>query len=225
MIRARRCPRCLPAAPSPGGRASLSAFVLAPFTVLTFGIGMLLLTPTAAPAPAWSHAPLASAGSISSIFTSQVQYWAPSINRWSTQSGLDPNLLAVVIQIESCGDPGATSSAGARGLFQVMPYHFRTGEDPYAPDTNASRAIAYLQRALATSNNDVRLALAGYNGGIGVISEPDWLWPTETSRYAHWGTGIYTDAESGASSSERLTQWLAAGGSSLCSRADQVLRH
>jgi soluble lytic murein transglycosylase-like protein len=136
---------------------------------------------------------------------------------------VDPNLAAVVMQIESCGDPTATSRAGAIGLFQVMPYHFAAADSPYEPDTNALRGLSYLRRSLTASNNDARLAFAGYNGGVGVVSRGDWTWPAETVRYAYWGSGIYADAISGASESPRLQEWLAAGGSGLCSRAGAQL--
>ncbi|MBI1856315.1 MAG: transglycosylase SLT domain-containing protein [Chloroflexi bacterium] len=53
-----------------------------------------------------------------------MDYWAAAISRWANASNLDPNLVAVVMQIESCGNPSARSSAGAMGLFQVMPFHF-----------------------------------------------------------------------------------------------------
>ncbi len=161
---------------------------------------------------------------ISPVFTPTVQYWAASIQRWAVQAGVDPNLLATVIQIESCGNPYARSNAGALGLFQVMPYHFFPDDDPYSPDINASRGIAYLKRSLAAAHNDVRLALAGYNGGLGRISEIEWLWPAETTRYAYWGSGIYQDASSGSATSSRLEEWLADGGVGLCSRAGQILQ-
>jgi soluble lytic murein transglycosylase-like protein len=97
--------------------------------------------------------------------TAEVQFWSSSIVRWATEAGVDPNLAATVMQIESCGDPRARSSAGAMGLFQVMPWHFRPLEDTYDPDTNALRGLAYLKAAMEKSGNNVRLALAGYNGG------------------------------------------------------------
>ena len=33
------------------------------------------------------------------------------------------------------------------GLFQVMPYHFQEGEDPFSPDINAKRGLIYLRTA------------------------------------------------------------------------------
>jgi hypothetical protein len=126
------------------------------------------------------------------------------------------------MQIESCGDPRALSRAGAIGLFQVMPYHFAADEAPYNPDTNAKRGMAYLNKSLNTYQN-VRLAFAGYNGGIGTAAKPESGWPQETIRYAYWGTGIYKDASSQKPSSPRLAEWLAAGGASLCRQAEERL--
>lgn len=160
---------------------------------------------------------------LSPVFTPEVQYWSASLSRWAAAAGLDPNLAAVVMQIESCGDPSATSRSGAIGLFQVMPFHFTASDEPYAPDTNALRGLDYLRRSLAAANNDARLAFAGYNGGIGVISRSEWTWPAETVRYAYWGSGIYADATSGATESGRLKEWYIAGGSGLCAHASQRL--
>src|SRR5689334_16010438 len=72
--------------------------------------------------------------SISPIFTREVQHWGPEIVKWADTAGIDPNLVAVVMQIESCGDPRALSRAGAKGLFQVMPFHFAFADNPYDPE-------------------------------------------------------------------------------------------
>jgi hypothetical protein len=160
---------------------------------------------------------------ISPVFTPEVQYWAGRIQVWSAAAGLDPNLVATVMQIESCGDPHALSRAGAMGLFQVMPFHFTAADDPYAPDTNALRGMDYLRRSLETASGDPRLALAGYNGGIGVIGLSESAWAAETQRYAFWGSGIYAQASSGAGESPRLQEWLAANGVYLCRQAHDRL--
>jgi soluble lytic murein transglycosylase-like protein len=153
---------------------------------------------------------------ISSIFTPQVQRWGADLTRWAGEYGLDPNLAATVMQIESCGGAGAVSRAGAQGLFQVMPFHFEAGETMTEPETNARRGLAYLAQSLIKSGGDVTLALAGYNGGHGVISWDPADWPAETRRYVYWGSGIYADAASGVPESARLREWLSAGGTRLC---------
>lgn len=160
---------------------------------------------------------------IASLFTPEVQRWGKKITIWSHRLGLDPNLAATVMQIESCGNPNALSGAGAMGLFQVMPFHFTRDEDPYKPVTNATRGLAYLKSALDTQGGDSRLALAGYNGGITGAKRPESAWSAEMQRYVYWGTEIYRDAKKGKPNSERLDEWLSSGGSSLCTQAAHVL--
>jgi hypothetical protein len=161
--------------------------------------------------------------SLSSIFKPSVQYWKTNILQWSADYSVDPNLVATVMQIESCGNPDAGSGAGAMGLFQVMPFHFTQGEKPYDPDTNAKRGIDYLTNGLELSDGHAGLALAGYNGGHSLINKPYSRWPYETQRYYRWGTGIYREASAGWDSSPTLAAWLSAGGSSLCVSAERVL--
>lgn len=160
-----------------------------------------------------------SGSGISPIFTREIQYWSKDIVRWANAAGIDPNLLAVVMQIESCGDPRAISSAGATGLFQVMPFHFQLGENPFNPETNALRGSGYLSRSLAAAGGNARLALAGYNGGIGVISRGEASWPAETNRYVRFGGPMYEDASSGAAASPTLDEWYRKYGAGLCRQA------
>jgi len=161
--------------------------------------------------------------SLSPIFTREVQHWADDIIRWAGASSLDPNLVATVMQIESCGDPRAVSSAGAKGLFQVMPFHFQLNENPYSPDTNALRGLNYLSRSLSTARGNIRLALAGYNGGIGVITRGEWSWASETLRYVYYGSPIYEDAQAGLTSSPTLEEWYQKYGAGLCRQASNRL--
>lgn len=189
-----------------------------------------LMPPAQAPAvvtPIWSFASdtnaAPSSSRLSPIFTKEIQYWDNDIVQWANAAAVDPNLAATVMQIESCGDPRATSRSGAMGLFQVMPFHFRFGENPYDPDTNALRGLNYLARALSTGGGNARLAMAGYNGGIGVIARSEWIWPSETKRYVLYGAPIYADASSGATSSVMLTEWYQKYGASLCRQAAQRL--
>lgn len=164
-------------------------------------------------------APPAVEGAIAPLFTAEVQYWAPQIIAWSAAAGVDPNMAATVMQIESCGDPNAVSSAGAQGLFQVMPFHFDAGENMQDPDTNARRGLAYLALGMQQTSGDVGRSFAGYNGGHGTAARNWEAWPAETQRYYVWATGIYKDAAAGSASSETLNQWLAAGGAGLCRQA------
>jgi hypothetical protein len=158
---------------------------------------------------------------LATLFTPQVMRWESEILAWAAQHDLDPNLVATVMQIESCGNPKALSPAGAQGLFQVMPYHFATGEDETSPDTNALRGLNYLRRSLDHFDGNASLALAGYNGGINGASRPSNEWAQETRDYQYWGENIYADALAGKTNSPTLNEWLAAGGASLCAQAEQ----
>lgn len=161
------------------------------------------------------------AGLIAPTFSPEVQRWAGEIGGWAEQYGLDPDLMATVMQIESCGHPTVSSPAGAQGLFQVMPFHFADGEAMLDPNTNALRGAGVLKECLRYSNGDVRGALACYNGGPALITRPTDQWPAETQRYVVWGEGVYADAKANAESAT-LDAWLRAGGASLCNAARTV---
>ena len=208
----------------------LFLFVLPPLTVVLMGILAFGQVTTAETAPLTTPTPPAvlaqevqksgdfPSGELASLFTPEVLFWKENILLWSEQYGLDPNLVATVMQIESCGDPQARSGAGAMGLFQVMPYHFVAGENAYKPGINARRGLGYMHQAL-NKGGSIRMAFAGYNGGINGAQQGEAYWPAETQRYVYWGEGIYKAAQAGDTHSSRLDEWLASGGASLCRQA------
>jgi hypothetical protein len=157
--------------------------------------------------------------SIAPLFTAEVRYWEDDLHRWADAYDLDPKLLATVMQIESCGYAPAVSSSGAQGLFQVMPMHFASNDDPFDPDTNALNSARVLSACLERAKGNPGLAMACYNGGPSVIVNPYSTWTAETQRYYIWATGIYADALADKTSSATLEAWLAAGGINLCDLA------
>lgn len=191
--------------------------VLIVSSMLVFGLSKIDIVQAESPALSSAEQPQHQLG-ISPIFTPEVQFWEGEILAWSETFMLDPNLVATVMQIESCGFIMAESGAGAKGLFQVMPYHFQEGENPFQPDTNAKRGLGYLRQAKEAGGTS-RLTLAGYNGGINGAALPPEDWPEETTRYVYWGLKIYKDAQNGLDHSARLQEWLDHGGASLCQKA------
>lgn len=162
-------------------------------------------------------------GALSPVFSAQIKHWEPQILAWAAQYSLDPDIVATIMQIESCGDPNAVSRSGAQGLFQVMPFHFATGEDMQNPDTNAMRGLNFYTEQLRHTSGDIFLSFAGYNGGY-AASNSSWdNWAHETQRYYTWAKGIYEDAKAGLATSPTLEQWMAAGGVSLCQQASNRL--
>jgi soluble lytic murein transglycosylase-like protein len=213
------------ATPQEEGSGCLSGFTIIPLAVILISafLASFAWKTNPSPSPVNMNLPPIASSSISPIFRIEIHHWADSISKWAAASQLDPNLVATIMQIESCGDPRARSSAGAMGLFQVMPFHFYAVDNPYNPDTNAARGLAYLAKSLATGGGNTRLAMAGYNGGIGVISRAEWTWPAQTKRYIQYGSPIYEDARSGLASSPALNEWYEKYGVSLCRQASQRL--
>lgn len=201
----------------------LAAFLIGMMVILIMVLARPKNVLAARPIHAGENSSASPNTSLSPIFTKEVQAWAAFIQDWAAEFDLDPNLIATVMQIESCGFSEAQSSSGALGLFQVMPFHFSQSDDPLDPDTNAARGLAYLAGALDLSEGNASLAMAGYNGGHGVIGLPPSDWAEETRRYVYWGSGIAEELARGVGESERIKQWLAAGGESLCRQASVAL--
>lgn len=85
---------------------------------------------------------------------------------------LDPSLVAAVIWQESTFDAGAVSTAGARGLMQVMPSTGRLlagrgarRPNLHDPATSLSLGTLYLKQLLDRFDGKVERALAAYNAG------------------------------------------------------------
>jgi len=76
-------------------------------------------------------------------------------------------LLHALITIESVYDPNAISRAGAVGLMQLMPATARRYGvyNRHNPTANLNAGTRYLKDLLIHFDNDVELALAGYNAG------------------------------------------------------------
>jgi soluble lytic murein transglycosylase-like protein len=90
---------------------------------------------------------------------------------------LPPGLIMAVIDIESRFNRWAVSSAGAVGLMQVMP--FWPGElgmrrhQLVQVEENMRMGCAILRHYMKRERNDVRRALARYNGSVGRREYPD----------------------------------------------------
>ena len=100
----------------------------------------------------------------------------------ATEFGLDPYLVAAVIETESGFDPSAHSDSGACGLMQLMPdtawdmvhkgYVSSYEVDPdnlYDPSTNIRIGCAYLSYLISYFNGATDHAIAAYNAGMGNV--------------------------------------------------------
>jgi hypothetical protein len=93
----------------------------------------------------------------------------------AARNALEPDLVRAVIWVESRFDPRAQSSAGARGLMQLMPATAselarrmgRPRARSFDPEFNVSAGSHYLARLLTRYDGDLRWALAAYHAGPG----------------------------------------------------------
>lgn len=106
------------------------------------------------------------------------------INAAAAAQGIDPLLIAALIQTESNFRENAVSPKGARGLMQLLPSTAewlaeKNGESDYHDDKlfdpgyNIDVGSRYLAELLRQFNGDEVIALAAYNGGRGRVR--DWL--------------------------------------------------
>lgn len=150
-------------------------------------------------------------GDLAPIFTEDVYRWERQIYAWSETYGVEPNVIATLMQIESCGNPYAVSRAGALGLFQVMPFHFKDGEDAFDPDTNARRGLTFFVERRAAARGNLGLAFAQYNGGMSRLNQPFASWPAETQEYYRRATNIMDDIVAGRDQSKTISKICGAG--------------
>jgi len=109
---------------------------------------------------------------------------------WNEKYGIyDEVLIRTIIQIESAGNPCAISSAGAQGLFQVMPLHFEEGEDMLDVETNAKRGLLHLRYCKNAVDHDLERTLACYHGGGSTISQTEYN--PRTQKYVDIGVREY----------------------------------
>lgn len=193
-------------------------------------IGILILLQVLGPSTLFGWLPLIGSSVSQSItnpdarlaefYAPGVLQWRDQIIDWAQQYEVNPNVIAIVMQIESCGDPTAISGAGAMGLMQVMPFHFDNGENMVNPDTNVRNGMTVFYECLTQfADWDLGLALACYNGGPRVTMIDRSAWASETQSYYRWATGMWSDVRAGRETSDTLSQWIQAGGSRLCTAA------
>jgi len=107
-------------------------------------------------------------------------YWS-LVQRQARANRLDSYLVMGLIRQESLFNPGATSSADARGLMQILPKtasrsrrrRGSIGRKLYDPAYNVRLGCAYLRDVLKTFDGNLAQALAAYNAGDARVKE--WL--------------------------------------------------
>lgn len=107
------------------------------------------------------------------------RFWHPGpttfdsvINESSSKYGVSVSLIKAMIHTESNFNPRAVSSMGARGLLQLMPGTAKDlgVTDSFNPQENIMGGVRYFGQQMKTFDGDIRLSLAAYNAGPGLVS-------------------------------------------------------
>ena len=95
------------------------------------------------------------------------------ISEASNKHGVPFSLLKALIKTESDFNPMAISSAGARGLMQLMPENIKTLKikNPFDPKENIMGGTQFLKQMIDRFNGKLPLALAAYNAGPSVVEK------------------------------------------------------
>jgi soluble lytic murein transglycosylase-like protein len=112
--------------------------------------------------------------------------FGPLIAQAAKKYGVEPALIAAVMETESRFNPDAVSQAGARGLMQLMPATARglgvtDANDPTQAILGGAKLLGQL---LDKYNGNRELALAAYNAGSGAVDKHGGIPPyAETRKY------------------------------------------
>jgi soluble lytic murein transglycosylase-like protein len=115
----------------------------------------------------------------------------PLISTAERRHGLPAGLLAALVEVESGGRPHSISGAGAMGPGQLVPSTARLlgVDDPFDSEESMEGSARYLAEQLRRFRS-VRLAVAAYNAGPGVVGSAG-AWPDETRAYVERVTEGY----------------------------------
>jgi soluble lytic murein transglycosylase-like protein len=170
-----------------------------------------------------------------------VQRWKVPIQEMARKYNIDPDLLAIIMIMESGGYAEARSEANAQGLMQVTPPTARdiaakflkqpgAAYDLYDPRTNIEFGAAYLSHLRDTFgatdhgpswNTTVELVAAGYNGGPGAagsLEKGQGLRGMQTLAYSRDVCNMWRERH--ADVSPTFERWAERGGSTLINKAE-----
>lgn len=151
----------------------LAAPSLALADVLEIGSGGASWIAGGPPAPAAANTFIQSNGELPITLVEEAagpDQWRGRVAELAAKYDISPTLLEAVVWQESRWRTGAVSSAGARGLTQLMPGTARQmGVNPNDPHANLEGGARYLRMQLDAFGGDVEKALAAYNAGPGRV--------------------------------------------------------
>jgi soluble lytic murein transglycosylase-like protein len=170
---------------------------------------------------------------------STVKRWAGPIDEMSKRYNIDPNMIAIIMTLESGGYSKANSGE-AKGLMQITPLTAKDIAAKYLkkpvksynlwdPRTNIEFGAAYLAWLRGqfgevnqgpSWNSTIELVAAGYNGGPGAANSLEagrGLRDAQTVVYSRDAFNMWRERH--AAKSPTYDRWLERGGSQLVDAA------
>jgi len=155
--------------------------------------------PTTSPLPTTTTASTNPSSFAAGEETGSVPF-ASTIEAACAKYGLNPNLLAGLIEQESHFDPTVGSAAGAQGLTELMPETASSlgVTDPHDPTQSIEGGARLLSEKLKEFGGNTELALAAYNAGSGAVQQYNGIPPyPETEGYVQKVLGYASGYEGG----------------------------
>jgi soluble lytic murein transglycosylase-like protein len=190
-----------------GGKSGKGSFgaALAEATAVEGGATALgeataLSTPTTSPLPTTATTASTSPTAFAAGEETGSVPFASTIEAACAKYGLNPNLLAGLIEQESHFDPTVGSAAGAQGLTELMPETASSlgVTDPHDPTQSIEGGARLLSEKLKEFGGNTELALAAYNAGSGAVQQYNGIPPyPETEQYVQKVLGYASGYEGG----------------------------
>jgi len=96
--------------------------------------------------------------------------FGPLVEEAASANGIDPSILAGLLEQESRWNPRAVSSSNAKGLAQFIDSTAEEfGVNPFDPASAIDGAARYLKYLIDYFEGDLKKAIYAYNGGMGNI--------------------------------------------------------
>lgn len=169
-----------------------------------------IIVSTTADDVTWSQPKLAP--KVDADFRGMINHWKDLVIEASIDYRVPESWIYGIMWSESNGNPNLTSPAGALGLMQVMPFHFKPNEKPFDPRTNIRRGVSLLQAAKAKAGDLIRAASyynAGGKDGVPWTNEA-WLAagrkPSQTTRWGFAAEKDYLDRVAAANNTYLVLQ-------------------
>lgn len=115
----------------------------------------------------------------------EAETYEPYIQEAASRYNVPANLVRAVIRVESNFRPQAVSSAGAKGLMQLMPGTAKemAVTDIFDPRQNILGGTRYIRLVINQFKGDARLAIAAYHAGPGAVARKGDIPYEATRRY------------------------------------------